>query len=295
MSLWSTYILAYSIEEALQALACAPGPARPIAGGTDLLLDLQQGNHPPVHTLVDLTPIPELNRLEMRGDCLFIGASVPVREITQSRLVHEHALAVLEACALIGGPQVRNSATLGGNVAHALPAADGMIALAAMGAEAEVASLEQRELRPILSLFKGPGISTLEAGREILVGFQIPARRAGEASAFGRVMRPQGVALPIINTAVWLRRQRELIADIRIVVGPSGPVPQRACEVENALRGRPFDPVELAHARSLVYTSLRFRSSAQRASAEYRYQLCDVLIEECVGKAWKRAEVMELV
>ena len=76
MNLWSDYILCQSVDEALQALASASGPARPIAGGTDLLLDLQQGHTTPVHTLVDISRISELQALELRGESLFIGAGV---------------------------------------------------------------------------------------------------------------------------------------------------------------------------------------------------------------------------
>ncbi len=290
MSTWTKYVVAQSIGEALEALATAPGPACPIAGGTDLLLDLQQGRHSPQHTLVDLTQIPELNRLELTGNSIYIGAAVPMRAITQSPLICEHAPALSEACGLVGGPQVRNTATLGGNVAHALPAADGMIALCAMDAQAEIASTEGRRSQPILSLFKGPGVSTLDLRREIIVGFRFQARQPGQASAFGRVMRPQGVALPIINLAAWLERECDRVREIRIAVGPSGPVPQRAADLEACLRGQEYTSAALARAIESIPTSLRFRSSPQRASAAYRYQLCEVLLDEVIGTAWERAE-----
>ena len=293
MSLWSNYVLADSIPAALHALTSAPQPAIPIAGGTDLLLELQQGRHPRIHTLVDITQIPELNCLELRGDTLFIGAAVPVRVITDSPLVHQHAQAVSEACGLIGGPQVRNTATLGGNVAHALPAADGMIALCALNAMAEIAGPQGRRLEPMLNLFKGPGISALQLDREILVGFYIPSRHPSEGSAFSRVMRPQGVALPILNMAVWVRRRAAVIQDIRVAVGPAGPVPQRAVELEKALVNTEYCPESLAKAKALIRTSLRFRTNPQRASAEYRYLLSEGLLEEVIGFAWKRAEQVE--
>lgn len=295
MSSWSNYVVAKSYAEVLEALASAPGPARPVSGGTDLLLELQQGRHNPIHTLVDVTHIPELNCLELRGDTLFIGAAVPVSTVTESPLVREHAKAVSEATGLIGGPQVRNTATLGGNVAHALPAADGMISLCAMDTQVEVVSAEGCRLVPILSLFKGPGVSALQLDREFLVGFHIKARKPGQASAFDRFMRPQGVALPIINAAVWLQREGDCIADIRIVIGPNGPVPTRAAELEQACIGKPFCEETLAGMKQLVRGCLRFRTSAQRATAEYRYQLSEVLLEAVIHKAWSRAERMEVV
>lgn len=294
MNAWKQYYLARSIEDALGALRSCPGTARPVAGGTDYLLELQQGHQPPVDTLVDVTGIPELACLEVRGSELFIGAGVPVSQVTASPLVRKHAQAVAEACGLIGGPQVRNTATLGGNVAHALPAADGMIGLVALDALVEVAALDaggavQHSRRPILSLFAGPGESTLVPGREILVGFMLPLRRPGQASAFARVMRPQGVALPILNLAVWLACEDERITDIRIAAGPAGPTPRRATAVENLLKGGKADPALLAQAAMLLEQTTRFRTSPRRSTAEYRRHLVGPLFETVVSTAWERA------
>jgi carbon-monoxide dehydrogenase medium subunit len=291
MSLWSSYVLAGSIHEALDALANAAGPARPVAGGTDLLLEIQQGRQTPVHTLVDVTHIPELNCLEIRDGALFIGAAVPVARVTRSPLVLQHALALAEACDLIGGPQVRNTATLGGNVAHALPAADGMIALCALGALAEIASPVGVRRQPMLELFRGPGVSALDLTHEFLLGFYIPLAARGQASAFSRIMRPQGVALPILNLGVSLERSEQQITAMRIAVGPSGPTPRRAEAVEQVFVGQEYSPALMDQARAVLRASLRFRSSPQRASAEYRYDLCEVLLETVVVTAWQRAEL----
>jgi len=295
MNIWQKYVIPQSIEEAIYYLTSAPGPARPIGGGTDLLLEIQQGHHQPVHTLVDVTRIPELLRLEEVGNQLFIGAAVPVKVITESSLVRYHASAVAEACGLIGGPQVRNTATLGGNVAHALPAADGMISLFAFDAQVEIASPAGRRFQSIQTLFKGPGQSTLDLNSEIIVGFYLPLRQAGQSSAFSRVMRPQGVALPILNMAVWMERDVQVIRDIHIAIGPSGPVPLRAVLVEQELIGKTPDLDTLKKAKEAIHQSIKFRSSAMRASAAYRHHLSEVLLEEVIGKAWQRAFELEAV
>jgi xanthine dehydrogenase FAD-binding subunit len=295
MSTWKQYILAHSYNDVFQALSAAVGPACLVAGGTDLLLEIQQGHHAPVDTLVDVSSIPELSILEVRDHQLFIGAAVPVADVTESPLVMSHALAVSEACGLIGGPQVRNTATLGGNVAHALPAADGMIALVAMDAQAEIASPQGLRRAPILSLFRGPGQSNLDPKNELLVGFYLPLRALGEASAFNRVMRPQGVALPILNLAVWLSRAGSVIRDVRIAVGPAGPTPQRARAVEDSLRGKVFDEETLRCARQVWRDAMRFRSSPARASAEYRHHLSGHLLEDVLRTAWTRAADLEVV
>ena len=291
MNLWQKYLRPTKVEEALAGLASASGPACPIAGGTDLLLDLKQGHHPPVHTLVDLTTIPELTALEIRADALFIGAAVPLSHIVASELVQAHARALAEAAQLVGGPQVRNTATLGGNVVHALPAADVTIALMVLQVQAEIADLQGRRMVPVAELFLGPGKSSINPQREILVGFHLPVRQAHQASAFRRIMRAQGIALPILNVSVWLQRKAEYIQEVRIAVGPGGPTPWRASTAEDSLRGQPYSPATFMAAREAVLKQVGFRTSAHRASAEYRHHLVDDLLHECLETAWKRAEM----
>ena len=291
MNLWQEYLRPTTVEEALAGLAAAPGQNRPIAGGTDLLLDLKQGHIPPVHTLVDLTTIPELTAVETHMDTLFIGAAVPLSHLVASELVQRHARALTEAAQLVGGPQVRNTASLGGNVVHALPAADGTIALMVLQARAEIADLQGRRMLPVEELFLGPGKSLVNSEREILVGFHLPLRKAHQACAFRRIMRAQGIALPILNVSVWLERKADCIQDVRIAVGPGGPTPWRASAAEDSLRGQPYSPAAFASAREALLKQVGFRSSPRRASAEYRLHLIDNLFFVCLETAWKRAEM----
>lgn len=290
---WNTYHLAHTLEDAVKALANAPGPARVIAGGTDLLLDLQQGRHPDVHTLVDITEIPELTMVGLRQDFLYVGAAVPLNRIVASPEVAGCAQALIEACGLIAGPQVRNTATLGGNVAHGLPAADGTIALMSLDAQVEIAGPDGCRRVPLEELFLGPGKTALKPV-EILTGFYIPVAAAGQsaASAFKRIMRPQGVALPILNCAVWVSRQDDRVEAIHIAVGPGGPVPFRARQAEAALQGQRIEAATVEAAVTALLQEARFRSSAQRASAEYRRHLASGLFEDTLRTAWTRTGAM---
>jgi len=288
VNLWQNYIIPTTLSEALLALRDAPGPAAPIAGGTDLLIDLREGRHSPTTTLVDLTSVAEMTALESRGSMLFIGSAVPLSRIARDPLAAEHAEGLVDACNLIGGPQVRNVATLGGNVAHALPAADGTISLLALDAEAEIATLDGSRRVPIAELFQGPGKSTLEMGRELIVGFHVPLKGHQEGSAFKRIMRPQGVALPIINLGVWIRRSHETIEAVRIAVGPAGSTPRHASEAEEALIGRHFSDAAIQMATEELLAHASFRTSARRASADYRRQLAGSLLQETLGSGWSR-------
>jgi xanthine dehydrogenase FAD-binding subunit len=312
MTLWQNYIQPKNLSEALDALANAPRPLIPIAGGTDLLLDLQQGRHSPVQTLLDVTSIEEMTRLEITGDQLFIGAVVPVNRVATTPIVAHHAQALTEACDLIAGPQVRNVATLGGNVAHALPAADGTIALLALNAQVEIASLALTSYPqgsgaersrsavtrkvPFKDLFLGPGKSSLKHGEELIVGFYIPIQKTLKvsqtfrvSSCFKRIMRPQGVALPILNCAVWLERESENVKDIRIAVGPGGGTPFRATQAEDSLCGKSLNNETFESALEALLAQAQFRTSARRASADYRRHIVSGLFRDVIETAWGRA------
>jgi len=291
MTAWDRWYVAHDVEEALEILSSAPSETLPIAGGTDLLLDLQQGRRAPVHGLVDITRIGELSVMEQRGQELFVGAAVPLSRVVASKLVRYHAEALVQACLQIGGPQVRSVATLGGNVCHALPAADGAIALAAFDAQAEIASRGERRRLGLMDLYLGPGRSALDAGHDLLVGFYLHVREEGQGSAFGRITRPQGVALAVLNCGVWLERQAGKLAKVKVVVGPSGPIPKRAQEVEEMLLGRAISPATLIGLKEALRCSVRFRSSPYRASAEYRQSLAEILIAQVLMKAWESTEI----
>ena len=326
MNLWQTYLRPKTLSEAMDAFAHAPRPLAPVAGGTDLLLDLEQGRHSPVQTLIDVTEIKELLALDIRDGYLFIGAGVPVNRIVLDPLTGAHAQALTEACNLIAGPQVRNVATLGGNVAHALPAADGTIALLALDAQAEIATValpkehrddvsgadgrvaEHTETErsrivpeggsaggvntrriPFQDLFLGPGKSSLKHGEELIVGFYLLLSKNYQASCFKRIMRPQGVALPILNCAVWLERKKNIVKDIRIAVGPGGGTPFRATHAEDILRGQPLNETTFESALEALLAQAQFRNSARRASADYRRHIVSGLFKDTLESAWERA------
>ena len=289
MNLWQEYKQPASLAEAIEELVNAHPPAILIAGGTDLLLDIKQGRQQPAHTLIDLTSVSEMVVIERRGEELFIGAAVPINRITQHPMVIEHAMALVEACNLIAGPQVRNTATLGGNIAHALPAAEGTIALTALDAQAEVANTTGIRRLPLNELFLGPGKSAINRSAEIITGFYLPLVIAGQSSCFKRIMRPQGVALPILNCAVWLDRDQGIITNIRIAVGPGSSTPFRATEAEAVLSGQIFNEGSFINALKSILGQAKFRSSPRRASEDYRKHILAGLFKDTLETAWKRA------
>ena len=287
MSLWQNYHIAFSVHDALETLVDPQGVAAIVAGGTDLFLDLQLGNRDPVHTIIDVSEIPEMRLIEIRGGQLFIGAAVTHKEISQSALVLNHCAALATASGLIGGPQVRNTATIGGNVAHALPAADGTIALLALNATAEVQRISGSQQVSLADLFLGPGKSALNLEPMILTGFYVDLRSQGQTSAFRRIMRPQGVAIAILNMAIWLQRIGDLVEDIRIVVGPSGPVPKRMLAAEEIMKGNKITGTRIKEIEKAILLAASFRTSRYRTSKEYRQDMVGILLHDTLNEAFE--------
>jgi carbon-monoxide dehydrogenase medium subunit len=285
MTLWKTYAQPTTVDEALQLLNTCEGQAAIIAGGTDLLLDMQQDRHPKVDLMVDVTSIDELSGIKKVEGMIHLGAGVTHREILDSLLLKKHAACLVEGCGLIGGPQVRNVATIGGNVAHALPAGDGTIALLALEAEAQLATLNGRTWHPLTEFFKGPGVPNFDRSKEILVGFRFPALRSHESSAFNRVMRPQGVAIAILNTAVWIRCEVNSFDAIRIAMGPGGPQPFRAIQTEAFLHGKTISDLTIQEASEILLDEISLRTSRHRATLEYRQHLAPTLLADTIQAA----------
>ncbi|HEC23098.1 MAG TPA: xanthine dehydrogenase family protein subunit M [Chloroflexi bacterium] len=295
MNLWNRYYTPHTVEEAFSLLKTHDGAARVVAGGTDLLLEIRQGHRPPVEALVDITRIPELTRITQEGDLVIIGAGVTHTQIIRSELLARRATCLVESCGVIGGPQVRNVGTLGGNVAHALPAADGATSLVALDAEAEILQDGQRRWLPLLELYKGPGKSLLDPTHDLLLHLRFRLCGEGEATAFTRIMRPQGVALPVLGCALWVRMgdDGETIEDARVCIGPVAPVPTRATGVEEELRGRPFTGELLEQAIARAQAELHPRTSKYRATAEYRAEMIGVVLRRALPLAVRRAQTGE--
>jgi CO/xanthine dehydrogenase FAD-binding subunit len=290
MPLWKDYHLPVSVDEAVGLLARYDGKARVVAGGTDLILDLQQGNEHPVEALVDVTRIIGLNEIREDAGFILIGAGVTHTQIVASELLHRKATALVEASYVVGGPQVRNVATIGGNVAHALPAADGTTALNALDAEVEVASFSGRRWIPFTSLFLGPGKSAIDSTREVLTALRCKTTGLREGSAASRIMRPQGVALPIMNFSTWVRVIDNRIDEVALAVAPVAPTPFRCKQTEAFLTGKPATSEAIEAAVEVLLSECKPRTSPHRATAEYRKEVLPVLLRRTLSKAIERAK-----
>lgn len=293
MKRWNEYHLPTTVDEALNLRARYGDAARFIAGGTDLILDMEYGNHASAETLIDVTRIDGLNEISAEDGYVVIGAAVTHTQIERSPLIQENGRALVQSCSVVGGPQVRNVATIGGNVAHALPAADGTIGLLALNADVQVCTLEtggvMRQWQPLLSIFAGPGRNTL-TDNQMLGGFRFALRRTREASAFDRIMRPQGVALPILGLAARVRMDatHTRLDEATIAIGPAGPIPFRATDAEDVLTsGKALSPDLVEAAVLAAQAQARLRTSKHRASQAYRHEMIAVLLRRVLDEATK--------
>ena len=245
-----------------------------------------------------MTTIQHLNEIHKDGDWIVLGAAVTHSDVEANPLVRRHGAALAESCSVVGGPQVRNVGTLGGNVAHALPAADGTIGLLALGAEVQVCSLVDGEVgrqsgsRCCRSL---PGQARATWGQPDAGGVPLQhAAAARQGSAFDRIMRPQGVALPILGVAAKLTLDESLqrVAHACIAVGPAGPIPFRASEAESVLtEAAVFAESTVDAAVQAALAQAELRTSKHRASKEYRREVLGVLLRRVLQRAFDRARL----
>ncbi len=286
--MWQAYEIPTSVEEALDILARYDGRARLIAGGTDLIIELQEGKRH-VECLVDVTRIPGLDRIEQEGEWIVIGSNVTFRQIKESPLLQERARVLAEAAATVGALQIQTVATLAGNVANAMPAADGSVALITLDAEVQVADKQGQSWHPVEELFVGPGRSAVDPTRQMIAAIRFRALGAGQGSAWERIGRRRALVLPILNCGVSVALDGERLAWARIGLGPVAPVPFRARQAEAFLAGRPADDESFVQAAEIAAGEAQPRTSLLRASREYRVEVLKVLVRQGLARAVAQA------
>ena len=261
-----------------------------IAGGTDLVLALQRGEHPP-SVLLDITRILELEGITEETDYIRLGARVTHALCASSPLIRGSATCLAEACSSVGSPQVRHTGTVVGNVVNAQPAADSAIALIAMGAEARIVSTQGERAERVEDLYKGIGEPRIDSTRELLAEIGIPLTKPGEGSAFQRVDPRNAMGLPVLNGAVWVSLREHLIADVRIALGPVSDRPFRPRKTEAILRGSRWDHAGMMdEACRAAAEEANPRDSLLRGSASYRRGLTQSLTRRLLEQAIARTK-----
>ncbi|UQZ88997.1 hypothetical protein C4J81_07220 [Deltaproteobacteria bacterium Smac51] len=227
------YFRPTTVDEAVAALTDEAGI---IAGGTDMMIDLRSGSFKGSR-LVDVTGIEELRVLKEEGDTVIVGAGVKIEELRSNELVRTKLPALAQAANKFAGLQVRNQATIGGNVGHAAPCGDTHPPLILYDGVAEVAGPGGREMRPVAELFSGPNRSALKAG-ELLVRFILKPDTAALVD-FQKIGRRKDLAISRVSLAVLAdKNDKGLISRAKVVLGACMPTTRRMPRTEEFLNGQ---------------------------------------------------------
>ncbi len=289
MAYWKHYYTPDTVKEAVALLDRYDGRACMIGGGTDLLLEIQQGLHPRMDALVDPVRIADLDRITEENGYLVIGAGITHTRIVSDARLAQHATCLVESCGVIGGPQVRNVATLAGNIARALPAGDGTIGALALGGEVEVYDGRGARWLVMEDMFVGPGKSVVDPMRMMITRIRFRPTSAGEGSAFHRVMRPQGVALPMIGMAARVAVDNGHVASAHVGIGPADKIPFLARNTMVFLQGKPATDKTFKAAAETALKEVTLRDSPHRASKAYREEMILMQLPKTLARAAERA------
>jgi len=285
------YVAPLTVAEAARVLAEEGEGAYALAGGTDLVVRMRNGTVRPT-VLVDLQRIPDLAVIARQDGHLRIGAMTTIAALIGSAEVRHLTPVAAEAGAQMGAVQLRNLATVGGNLASAVPSADLAPPLLVLDAVARIAGPAAARTLPLEDLFVGPHRSALRQD-EVLTAVDIPLPVAGTGAAFLKFGRRRAQVLAVVNAASWVRLQQGIIAEVRIALGAAAPTPMRARAAEDLLRGQKADPDRL-DAAAVVAAQETKPISDLRASADFRRQLSRVLVRRALERAVQRADREEL-
>lgn len=282
-----SYFEPRSVAEATRILAENGTGAFPLAGGTDLLVRMKRGNINP-SVLVNLKHIDALDDIR-NGEGLHIGALTTISAIEQSPVIHRRHAVLAQAAGLLGARQIRNLATIGGNIGRASPASDMSPALVVLQARALVEGPAGRRELEIENFFTGPGATRLEPG-EIITAFTLPEPPPDTGAAYLKLGRRSGGGdCALVGVAALVSLGDNGAVDVRIAMSSVGPRPLRASQAEQMMTSGPFTEDrmhEAAHAAAEEATPI----SDMRCSASYRKEMVRVLTYRALQEAHRKAQ-----
>ena len=276
-----------TIDEAVAAMGA--GDARALAGGTDLVPQVREGRRR-AGRIVDLKRIPELTAIAMlRDDGFCIGAAATASAVARHARLAAAYPAVAQSAQLIGGVQIQNRASLGGNICNAAPSADAVPALICHDAQAVIVGRSGRRQAAVEELFRGPGQTTLEPG-EILVSILLSAPAPRSAAKYLRFTPRREMDIAIAGAATWISLDaRGAIAAARVVLASVAPTPIRAASAERRLIGERPTRALLEEAGRLAAGDARPISDT-RGSADYRCSLVAVLTARALADCCRQLD-----
>ena len=279
------YTAATTVDDAVAALAAG---ARPVAGGTDLIVGARSGKSRLPESIVAIHRIAALHGVESRGDGgLRLGSLASHREIAADDDVCARFTALADACAIVGSHATRAQGTIGGNVMNASPAMETGGPLICFGATATVQSPSGSRDVAIDDLWSGPGATTAETD-ELLVEIQIPAPAAGTGSAYLRLEYRRQMEIAVVGATAVVTVVDGTVTDARIAITALSPTIRRVPEAEAALGGSDGGDAAIAAAAAAVSAAAKPISDV-RGSADYRRAMAAVIAGRAITTALARA------
>jgi CO/xanthine dehydrogenase FAD-binding subunit len=279
-----TYVAASSVEDALRAMADG---ARPVAGGTDLVVGARSGKAPLPDSLVAIHRVADLRGVSDQDGGLVLGALVTHADLAGSAVVRERFTALADASAIVGSHATRNAGTIGGNVMNASPAMETGGPLICFGAVATLRSASGSREVAVDELFTGPG-QTVASPDELLTEIAVPAPAAGTGSCYVRLEYRRQMEIAIVGATAVVTLAGGTVSDARIAITALAPTIQRVTEAEQALTGTDGGDVAVRAAGEAAAQASQPISDV-RGSADYRRAMAAVITRRAVTAALARA------
>lgn len=285
----TSYIDAASVEEAVAALASG---ARPVAGGTDLVVGARQGKRPLPQSLVGIHRIASLRGIWLDNGVLHIGALTTHEEIVADATVRSAATGLADASAIVGSHATRAHGTIGGNVMNASPAMDTGAPLLCLGARIVLQSVAGVRSVPLDEFFLSPG-KTVAAPDELAVGIEIPVAGDGSGSCYARLEYRRQMEIAVVGAAAFVRFEGDKIASAKVAITALTPTIRRVAAAEELLVGTAGDRASVeAAAAAMAHAATPI--SDVRASAQYRTAMAAVIARRAIESAIARAQGREV-
>lgn len=280
-----TYVTAQTVEEAVAALA---GGARPIAGGTDLVVGGRQGKKPLPESLVGIHRVAGLGSIEETTDSLTLGALVTHAAIAASDLIRGRYTGIADASALVGSHATRANGTIGGNVMNASPAMDTGAPLLCLGARAELVGPGGVRFLDLAELWTGPGTTSARPD-ELLVSIHIPIPTTGTGTSYVRLQYRRQMEIAVVGAGVSLTLRDGIVTHAAVAIAALAPTIHRVAEAEAALVGTDGSPDAVKAAANAAAAAARPIDDV-RASADYRRAMAAVVTRRAIQAAVARAQ-----
>jgi len=282
-----------TISEALSLLAKYGAEAKVIAGGTDVMVDIKYKEEP--GCLVNIKKIPGLGAIQENGASLRIGPLVTIHEVETNKLVRERLPVLWESCHQFASLQIRNTATIGGNICRASPSGETLAPLLVLEAKGKLAFSEGEKIEPFASFFQGPGKSSI-GSKGLLTEIEVPYPAQGSRGVYLKHAVRGAMDIAMVGVAVLVTPDaaKSNLQDARIGLGAVAPTPIRATKTEAMLRGKPLTATLVKEAAATA-ASESSPIDDQRSSGEYRRWIVEALTRRGLEQSWKAATGKEVV